>query len=317
VVVHAVASGDADYNGMAVPDLAVRIADDDVVGATITETDDSTALVEGGSDSFLIVLDTEPVADVSITVTPDAQLDLGLGLGVPVVLTFAPADWSEPQTTEVTAPDNAVADGPRTASITFAFAGADPAYAGLLVPPIIVPIADNDTAGVTILESDGSTRVVEGGETDSYTIRLNTEPSGSVIVTVTPEGPLDVGAGAGASITLVFTPLNWQTPQTVTVAAAGAAGGAAASEARISHAVVSDDPAYTPRSGGDLSEPEPDEVIIKYTTVHGLCGVGVCAPLLAAASCLLGIKKHGARAAAGRARRGRRDDGGPPSNGGH
>jgi hypothetical protein len=75
-------------------------------------------------------------------------------------------------------------------------------------------IADNDTRGVTISESGGSTDVVEGGITDTYTIRLDTIPTATVTVSFNTGSQLDT-----------ITSLAFQAdssalnPQTVTVTA--------------------------------------------------------------------------------------------------
>lgn len=73
--------------------------------------------------------------------------------------------------------------------------------------------------GLVVTQSGGTTAVVEGATPDTYTVALGSAPTGDVTVTVTPDARLNLGAGAGAAITLTFTPANWNTPQTVTVAA--------------------------------------------------------------------------------------------------
>lgn len=65
-----------------------------------------------------------------------------------------------------------------------------------------------------ISESDGSTAVSEDGATDSYTVQLNSKPTASVTVQVAPDAQLTTDVAQ-----LVFTPDNWDTPQTVTVSA--------------------------------------------------------------------------------------------------
>ncbi len=74
-------------------------------------------------------------------------------------------------------------------------------------------IVDNDTAGVTLSET--SLTIAEGGSR-AYTVRLDTEPSGDVTVTV--------GGASGdvtvQSSTLTFTASDYAVPQTVTVSAA-------------------------------------------------------------------------------------------------
>lgn len=68
---------------------------------------------------------------------------------------------------------------------------------------------------VVVAESDGDTATVEGGATDTFTVKLNGPPSSNVTVTMssTPTGL----AGFTPS-SLTFTPQNWNTPQQVTVA---------------------------------------------------------------------------------------------------
>ena len=60
------------------------VADYEVVVSTpnvrITQTSGETKVIEGGLyDTYQIVLDTVPAANVSVTVTPNAQLDIGNG----------------------------------------------------------------------------------------------------------------------------------------------------------------------------------------------------------------------------------------------
>lgn len=69
--------------------------------------------------------------------------------------------------------------------------------------------------GVTISETDGFTEVVEGGANDWYTVVLDSRPSGNVTISVNA-GP-QVTTNPESS--LVFTPTNWNQPQTVVVSA--------------------------------------------------------------------------------------------------
>lgn len=78
-------------------------------------------------------------------------------------------------------------------------------------------IVDNDVAGFTVVESDGSTSTDESGTTDSFTIVLDAQPVSDVVIQATTlntnEGALDTNP----SINLTFTNGDWDTPQTVTV----------------------------------------------------------------------------------------------------
>lgn len=174
------------------------------------------------SDTYTVVLNTNPSGDVTITITPDAQTDLGVGAGAAITLTFTSASGTTPQTVTVTAVDDALVEAnPHTSTISHSItASADPAYpTSLAIASVTANITDNDTAGVAINESSGSTDVTEGGQTDTYTVVLDSEPTANVTVTVSPDAETDVGAGAGTDITLTFIPGSGTTPQTVTVTA--------------------------------------------------------------------------------------------------
>ncbi|MBF0350200.1 MAG: fibronectin type III domain-containing protein, partial [SAR324 cluster bacterium] len=77
---------------------------------------------------------------------------------------------------------------------------------------VSVTNTDNDTAGLTV--STISANTTEAGGTATFTVRLNSQPNGNVILNVsssnTNEGTLSVS-------TLTFSISNWNTTQTVTV----------------------------------------------------------------------------------------------------
>ena len=83
-----------------------------------------------------------------------------------------------------------------------------------------IMIQDNDSPSVSVTESSGSTRVEEGGASDSYDIVLGTQPGHDVMVTATAGAGVQVaksGGSAGSTATLTFTSATWNTAQTITV----------------------------------------------------------------------------------------------------
>ena len=173
-----------------------------------------TVVTEGGvGDSYTIVLDTLPIADVVVTITGDADATVG---GVPLEITFTVSDWSVPQPVPVTAVDDDVDEtSPESATVTHSIFSTDPQYSGLPDFNATVSVVDNDSAGVSVVESGGSTAVTEGGATDSYTVVLTSQPTGSVTVTVS-ESSADFSV---SDTSLTFTTVNWDQVQTVTVTA--------------------------------------------------------------------------------------------------
>ena len=81
-ITHAAASSDTNYNGITINNVVANITDNDTAGVTIAESGGTTDVTEGGSaDSYTVVLDSVPTADVDVTVTPDSQTDLGAARG--------------------------------------------------------------------------------------------------------------------------------------------------------------------------------------------------------------------------------------------
>ena len=131
-------------------------------------------------------------------------------------MTFTTGDWNTPQTVTVTAADDSIQDGNQFTVITIDVNDgltADPTYTALANQTFTVTTADDDAAGYTITESGGSTSLNESGTTDTFTVVLNTEPSGDVVFTITSENT----AEATVTSSLTFTTGNWNTAQTVTV----------------------------------------------------------------------------------------------------
>ncbi|MEQ8580696.1 MAG: Calx-beta domain-containing protein [Marinoscillum sp.] len=75
-------------------------------------------------------------------------------------------------------------------------------------------IVNDDFAGFTVAESDGTTATSETGTTDDFTVVLDAQPSSNVVITVSSG---DTGEGTVDVASLTFTNANWNTPQTVTI----------------------------------------------------------------------------------------------------
>ncbi len=179
------------------------------------------AATEGGAtDNFTLKLNAAPSSgDVTVTLTPDDQVDLGSGQGTATTYTFTTADWNTPQPVTpitVTAFDDTVFEGNHTGSITpTTTSTADTDY-GLMIDPLTVNITDDDKG---IVFSKTTLAATEGGAADNFTLKLNAAPSDNVTVTLTPNTQVDLGNGQGTAKTYTFTTANWNNTQAVTVTA--------------------------------------------------------------------------------------------------
>jgi hypothetical protein len=187
-------------------DVTVTVADDgDTKGISVSKT--SAAATEGGAtDTYTVVLDSQPTGDVLIAV----QTDTGEATVDKPSLMFTPTNWASPQLVTVSAADDRVVDGETMDTITHTASGAD--YNTLTGPSVAVTVEDNDVAGVTITESGSSTLVAEAGTTDTYRVVLDAEPLADVTITAVPDAQITVSP---ASVT--FTPENWNESKELTV----------------------------------------------------------------------------------------------------
>ncbi|MDH3208039.1 MAG: calcium-binding protein, partial [Gemmatimonadota bacterium] len=105
ILTAAAASGDANYSGLNPDDVSVTNNDDaDTAGITVTPTSGlTTTEVPQSTDSFTVVLDSEPTADVVIGISSN---DTTEGTVAPISLTFTSGNWDTPQTVTVTSVDD-------------------------------------------------------------------------------------------------------------------------------------------------------------------------------------------------------------------
>ena len=103
---------------------------------------DGLAVDEAGptSDTFDVVLDAQPTADVIVTLSnADGEITVDTS-----TLTFTPANWDTPQTVTVTAVDDSDIEGNHTGVVSFSATSADPAYDGIAIADQSVAVTDND-----------------------------------------------------------------------------------------------------------------------------------------------------------------------------
>ena len=77
-------------------------------GITVNPTSGLVTTEDLGTDTFTVVIDTQPTADVTIDLTSD---DITEGTVSPTSLTFTSGDWDSPQTVTVTGVDDNDVDG--------------------------------------------------------------------------------------------------------------------------------------------------------------------------------------------------------------
>ena len=214
-------------------------------GVTITQSSGSTNVTEGGAnDTYTIVLDSQPTSNVTVNIATGGEASTNFSS-----VTFTPSNWFTAQTVTVSAVNDARIEGNHSDTITHTVNSADPGYNGLSVGSVNVNITDNDSAGLIVTQTGGATNVVEGGATDSYSIRLTAQPENNVTVTIGHSG----GQVTTSASQLIFTPTNWNVNQNVTVTAVNDQIAEGNHSATITHSTSSADSNFDGLSGPNVT----------------------------------------------------------------
>ena len=240
------------------------ILDNDSAAINVTPTSGLSTTEAGGTATFTVVLGSQPSAAVNVGLSSS---DASEGTVAPTGLSFSTANWNIAQTVTVTGVDDALDDGDIAYSIVTALAtSADSNYAGLNPADVAVSNVDNDAAGVTIVQSGGTTTVTEGGATDSFSVVLTSQPSATVSV------DLSGTQVSAAPSPLSFSTANWNIAQTVTVTAIDDAVIEGAHSGSVSVVVSSADSAYAglPVPALSVAITDNDSAAINVTPTSGL-----------------------------------------------
>ena len=150
------------------------VIDNDVRGVTVTPT--ALAIREGKNASYMVELNTEPTADVTVAV-----LMLG-GAEVSVdrtALTFTAENWNQAQTVTVTAAQDADAVPDNPVTIRHAVSGGD--YGAITAASVVVTIIEDDTPTTQEDEPEDDTPTIwiadsaaaEGDGEMAFAVRLS------------------------------------------------------------------------------------------------------------------------------------------------
>ena len=133
----------------------VSITDDDGAGVSVSES--SLTIAEGSSGTYTIVLDSQPTADVAVTINDPSNTDV---TAEPASLTFSSTDWNTPKTVTVNAAQDADAED-ETATVTHTVTSTDSIYSGASANSVAVSVTD-DEVPVTVQFGATTYEVVEG-----------------------------------------------------------------------------------------------------------------------------------------------------------
>ena len=216
----------------------ISITDDDHPIVEVSFEKDTYDVNEGGSVNVMLMLSEPPGRSVTIQIDK-TEVDATIAdYSVPGAVTFGPND-TEKSISFRTTQDSLNDDGE---SVTLALSSTlpDRVTAGSQ-SSTTVSITDDDGPGVLITPT---TLTVPEGRSRTYTVKLTSQPTADVTVTINTSGSTTVTHDATNNM-LTFTAANWATNQTVRVSAAEDDADHLDDTATISHTVTSTDGDYS------------------------------------------------------------------------
>ena len=211
VIGHAVSG--ADYGSVTAESVTVNVDDDDTPRVTLSLSDDSIA-EDGGATTVTAGLShaSGVATTVTVSVSPDSPAVTGdYEISANKVLTIAAGQTASTGAVTVTGVDNDV----DTADKTVRVKGTASNTVGTAGPAdVALTLEDDDTRGVTVSKTELE---IDEGDDGTYTVVLDSQPTGQVTVTPSRSGG---DADVTVSGALTFTTANWDTAQTVTVSSA-------------------------------------------------------------------------------------------------
>ena len=189
-------------------------------------------------------MDPERTVTIPLTATNENGATDADYSGVPASVTFESGDTSKSFTFAAT--DDTVDDDDE--SVKLAYGALPTGITAGTTSETVVSITDDDTAGVTI---DPTKIGVVSGQSNEYTVVLDSEPTGDVTVTISGHSGADLTLDKSV---LTFTADDWDTAQSVKVTAAPEA---TAASVRLAHSV----------SGGDYGSVSADPVTVTIVEV--------------------------------------------------
>ncbi len=203
------ATVDPLYDATDPDDVTITNIDNDIVDVVVTISGINTQVHENGTtDSYTLVLTMQPTDDVVVDLSYSGEITTDID---PV--TFTDLNWNTPQTVTVSAVNDDIDETNEIVVIEHTVTSDDPNYNGIEIDDVSVTVQDNDTRGVTVSAISGNT--TEAGGTATFTVVLNSEPEGDVVITSASNDTTEGVVTSGASLT--FNSATWDTPQTVTV----------------------------------------------------------------------------------------------------
>ena len=244
--------------------LPVTVTDNDTAAVVLSPAGITVEEENATGTTYTVKLSHAPTSAVTVTIGGHSGTALsisGTTLNASDDLTFTASNWNTAQTVTVKADNDANA---ASESLTLTHTASGGGYSS--ATDLTVTVTDDDTAAIVLSES--ALTLTEGDDTGvSYTVKLATQPSGAVTVTIGGHSGTDLsisGTTLSNTNTLTFTASNWDMAQTVTVKAGEDANAADEAETLTHTASGGDYASVTKDLPVTVEDDAPETVTVSF-----------------------------------------------------
>lgn len=218
IITSAPTSDDTNYSSLDVPNVEVTNQDNDSAGITVDPNNRTLVTTEAGQTAtFTVRLNSEPKDDVTFTLTSSNTTE---GTVSPGSLKFTKTNWNANQTVTVKGQQDSVHDGDQSYRISFGpIQSNDAGYGG--DPEKLRPLdvrcsnRDDDSPFINLINyMNLSTSERAGSAPATFQVSLGSQPKANVSIGLSSSRTSE---GTVSPAKLEFTPINWSSPQTVTI----------------------------------------------------------------------------------------------------
>jgi cytochrome c peroxidase len=215
----------------------------------VTPTSGLVTPESGGTATYTMVLNMQPLANVTIGITSSDTTEATVS---PSAVVFTTANWNVARTVNVTGVNDFAADGSVGYTIVNAAAtSSDSTFNGVNPPDVSGTTTGNGGLAGIIVTPVSGLFTTQGGLTATFTVVLTSQPAANVTIGLTSS---DLTEGTVSPASLTFTSANWMTARTVTVTGVhDGAGGLPTDYSVVTAAATSGDANYNGKNAADVT----------------------------------------------------------------
>ena len=191
---------------------------DDEAASFMVSSASGSVSESGSTATFTVKLTSQPSSQVDIPVSVSDTTEARVSTDNGTTLTFTTENWNADHVVTVTGLNDNLSDGTQSYVIRLDAdnsTGDTVGYQSLDPQDVAMSTTDDETASFMVSSASGS--VSESGSTATFTVKLTSQPSSQVDISVSVSDTGEATVSTDNGTTLTFTTENWNADHVVTV----------------------------------------------------------------------------------------------------